>query len=592
MVLNSILNLFGGALKNDGTKLLDFAEVNKIASKLGYFIPEELCNTFIMRWLESQKIDYNKTFYKEWNDIISKNRFELFIDQILHYMSTYGTGFQGEAYIPNSGVEVPEFKNMKVIKILTKEEVAEKVTKMLESGIALKEDTVKNLIDIIKELNIEFKNIDNVKNKEAKMLLCKELGIFPSKPEEFVRYLVYLTTGKTMVIKSKVVINTIKNNNVEVSPYIISFGVEKLSSIFYRYKDLFLAMRNTERNKVVINKLRRLADKYHTPYRSGYFENILALKEMPKNLEYMLKGLNNYKKIALLQTIKIRKKEIDIRAIVIRNQKLYLKNEVVAYREYYDELYDVIYKSLVESLSKKATSVKMIDGLNLVAPTSEKNFIGNIPIGSNYDISDKSSIVGIYWHEKDGAVDLDLSSIDISGNKIGWNSNYYDRDNNIIYSGDITFAPNGANEFIYCKKGLLKDMIIKVNAYRIFNDSFKFKMFIAKENIDDISNSRGYMIDPNNIVFQEEMVGITKENSLGVITNKKFVFANLGTGNARVSTKCGNSYIEYVVKTLDCYVDLKTLLVDAGFSFTKPEDEEFGLDLTKLDKSTLIELLA
>ena len=80
----------------------------------------------------------NKTFYKSWNTVKNSSREEILWDQIRHYVSTYGTGFQGEIYIPEDVLEVPNSKVvLKVIKGYTPEEMTEKCLDLLRFGIAM-----------------------------------------------------------------------------------------------------------------------------------------------------------------------------------------------------------------------------------------------------------------------------------------------------------------------------------------------------------------------------------------------------------------------------------------------------------------------
>ena len=65
---------------------------------------------------------------------------------------------------------------------------------------------------------------------------------------------------------------------------------------------------------------------------------------------------------------------------------------------------------------------------------------------------------GIYWEDKWGANDLDLSGLNISG-KIGWNSDYYNENRSIIYSGDLTEAANGAVEYLHINNNYLMLMV-------------------------------------------------------------------------------------------------------------------------------------
>jgi hypothetical protein len=50
-----------------------------------------------------------------------------------------------------------------------------------------------------------------------------------------------------------------------------------------------------------------------------------------------------------------------------------------------------------------------------------------------------------------GEVDLDLSGLNIAG-KIGWNSAYNQDNGQLMYSGDMTSAPQGAVEYLYATK--------------------------------------------------------------------------------------------------------------------------------------------
>ena len=81
----------------------------------------------------------------------------------------------------------------------------------------------------------------------------------------------------------------------------------------------------------------------------------------------------------------------------------------------------------------------------------------------------------------------------------------------------------------------------------------------------------------------------SSEQTLGVITENKFVLAQFRTGKGRVAgDSVTNQYTEYVLNTLDCYLSLEKLLRDAGFTFTA---ENPDLDLSEVSKDSLINLL-
>ena len=586
------IKLFNKAMQLNNT--VEFGSINKIAVKKGYIVHPDVCNDDVYSFISTIDTDYNATFYKNWDSIISKNRFELYLDQIQHYASTYGTNYTGEVYLPSdSTLEVPDFKNFKVILPITIDEVIERCTKMLYSGIALKQETIDDLLCVLNSLSYKI-DVNLVRNKEAKMLLYHELNQLPTEPSEMVRFLVYLATGKTLLIKDGFTISTIKNNMNDISEYIKRFGYEKLASVFYRFKPIFLAFRTTADNRVAINKLRRLAKTNHVPLKKSYFEDLLNNPSLISELPSRVKTLNNFKKISLLQTILIRQKELDKKVFVVRNQKLFIKTDSKTIsKDYYQQIYDIIYSELIVSLKAKSVdkdgsnvTFNTPSGVNLTLPTSEKSFIGNYPIGTSFDFSTSDNIVGINWKQSEGASDIDLSLMSIDGQKYGWNANYKNSNNSIVYSGDMTSANPQATELFYASKDF-NPSIVKVNLFNGSSNS-KFKFFIAKEKINNLG--RNYMVDPNNILFTIDCEMDSKEKSLGVITDTQFILAQFRTGKGAVSyNSVTDLYTEYALSTIDCYLNLETVLLEAGFI---KSDVNPSIDLNSIAKDTLIDIFS
>lgn len=577
------LKLFNKSLvRNSGN--ITYSQVSELGLKVGYIVHPSCVNKEVYDFLKSKQVNYNSTFYKTFDDVTSKTRFELLIDQIMHYMSTYGTDFEGTPYVPNNEPEIIPYSTYKIILPITEEECIERCEKILFSGIALKQETIDDVLKLLDDLKYNI-DIEKVKNKEAKMFLCKKLNALPSDPVEMVRFLVYQVTDKTLLIKDKSTINTIKCSRIDIASKVESFGYEKLSEVFFRFKPIFLAFRGNKNNNKCINKLRRLANKNHKPLALGFFEKLLATEQDLTKLNEKLANVNNFKKVLLLQTINIRLKETEMRSFGIRNGKLYMKDNVTyANKPYLCKVYAIIYQSLINSLKEKACVINIPQGVNITIPTSEKSFVGNYPLGTSFDFKDTDCIVGIHWKNEDGARDLDLSLNNIDGTKFGWNANYTNGRNSVIYSGDMTNANPEAAELFYTSKEF-NPAIVKVN---MFNGSLnsKFKMFLASEKINNMQ--KNYMVDPNNILFTVDMVMDSKEKSLGVITGEKFILAQFRTGNGRVSTRSiTDLYTTYALSILDCYLNLKDVLTDAGFTFS---NKDAKIDLTDMSKDTLISL--
>ena len=103
------------------SKKVDIKKVQELALKRGYIVHPDCCNESICDFLFYQlgPADVNSTFYKTWNDVLSKDRLEILLDQIISYTATY---VLGESWVPNEGSEVIDFSKYTVIKPITFEE--------------------------------------------------------------------------------------------------------------------------------------------------------------------------------------------------------------------------------------------------------------------------------------------------------------------------------------------------------------------------------------------------------------------------------------------------------------------------------------
>lgn len=580
------IKLFGKALN---TKSLSPLTVNELATSKGYVVHPNCCNERVMEFLQSQPNNYNTTFYKSVADVASMNRIELFIDQILHYASTYGTGYSATPYIPNpefgeEQMPLINFSDCKVIAPITVEEISEKVCQLLYSGIALKGDTIESIFALIDEFSIKV-DVTSVKNIEAKMQLYKRLNVLPTSSEEMVRYLVFLHTGKTLVIKNSMSLKSIITNPTPIEALVTSFGIEKLASVFFRYKPLFLAMKSPA-NKVVINKLRRLADKHHKPFVPGFWETVLSKPVGPAQFISRLTDLSNFKKVRLIKAIDERQSAMTHKLFVIRNGKTHVEPASKHNTQAYPLMRELMVNSLIETLSKKACKIKLPKEIRLAVPSSEKTFVGNVPFGSYIMPAESNSIFGIVWRGKDGAQDLDLAYMGMDGQRIGWNSNYYSQNQNIVYSGDMTSANPEACEYMFCKQGLA-DGIITVNAYNA-NDNSMFNFFVGQTN-DDFTVSRNTPSE-DIIKFKAEM-HITGETSVGFYIDGKIYFCDLNSGSSRVSSfnQKTQDTVQYFVDTKDTFLYWDDVLTAAGFEIT---DTDYEIDLSSGDIAQMISLLS
>lgn len=618
-----LVKLFNISIEDSRNKV-DYVTLNNAAMQVGYIVHPNACNYATKQFIQSISGNVNSTFYNNWEEITSKTRFELFIDQLLHYVTTYGSDFtqEGNGYVPNETpvgpVYVSLFKDYKVIMPCTEEDVYNRCMDMLTSGIAMKQATIKTIVNYVVEYvkmnrllaTREF-DIDSIVNREALTLLCDELGIAPNKKFDLFRYIMYKTTGSTLIIKNNATINAIMRSNTQFDFNRLS---EKqligLASIFYRFKPLFLAFKKTcngsyynstlvtSNNAPIINKIRRMAPKYHTPLAESVMATMLSKVHDSNAIVEAATQMNTFQIIRLMNTIIERINHTDEKTMyIIRNGKMFIKDgkSYNGMLMYYMTVFNNLKNELVSRLSEKATYVKYPKGMVLACPTSEKNFVGDLPFGTYMDLQDSDSFVGIYWREEWGTSDFDLSVFDLDGNKIGWNARYYSDNQDIVYSGDMTSARPEATEIMLFKKGA-PDGSVMVNRYN-GRDGSEFRFFGGVE--PNMKLKRNYMVDPNYIKFSADVVSDTTQQTIGLLNGGRFYVMALGSGNSIVSFNSGSTQAErYYASVLKAksYLKLTDVLPVAGFIDVDsveelPEDAQI-LDLTQISRDTLITLFS
>lgn len=558
---------------------IDFKTINQVAIPKGYIVSKDACNEEVLEWLNQQPTDFNSTFYKSWNDVLSKSRLEIAFDQITNYFTNYLLGY---STIPNDGSQVIPFNDLIVIDTITKEEVIKYCQDLLYSGSALKSETINDIFLMVDLVDVE---VEKVKNREAQIKLYDLKGEVPTNVDQWLNFVILKATGNTMKITDSKTISKLSTFNA--IEYFKNADLVELSKGFNRNKKYFMALKNKDTKKYV-NKITKLSKKYHKPYNLGFFEDILNKKTISDIalVEEKVENISNFQKIKLLQAIKIRETNHDLRFFRVRNGKMFVKEEKQVSKQYYKAIYNVIYRSLVKSLSKKATTVSLPKNVEYVAPTSEKNFVGNLPQGTSFPLHDQNTIIGIHRTKENAAGFLDFS-LNNNNHKIGWNSSFKNKGNTILFSGDVCHddCSKEATELFYAKEGFDESFMAVVNNFDSFNEdkSIPFKFFIAKEKISKIE--KDYMVDPNNIYFMVDLETVVgkKESSIGILTPDKFILGQFQLSNKMISGKSiTNNYIDYGQK--DIYIPLKPLLKDAGFEIVEENGKlDFSLDMVKKD---------
>lgn len=639
--------------------------------KYGLLIPDtadkEIVDEAIKQYGKDGK-KWNETFHKDFEIVKNAPIEDLIAQQIIHYITTYGFESLGLydsdlVYIPNEKLEIPGLdKDSGVefitIKPITENELTEKLMVLLTSGIALSEQTIKDIM-VLSDY-IDKDRFDEISNREIKTALYDKYNIMPRNPEEFLRFLIFKTTGNTLKIQDDNTINSIKDCDKKMAfkmlkSYIDNTpnGYSKLSSIFLRNKNLFLAFKNKNDNKeinTIINKLRKLAIKNHKPLKKNILD-CLTDENVDINLTSLQEELNNitiFREIRIINGILYRLKGTENIVYKIRNGKSYVKklnDPKTKYIERLEYLYKIIYNHLRNRISLKVKDkiIYIPDNITYAAPTSEKQFNGNIPEGSYLEIPRGEDLVyGVHWTNilngvnqessyygemsrrgSEERVDLDLKQMNKS-EIFGWDASYRSKSGNILFSGDVTDAPNpnGATELFYVDKNYgYGAFLITLNMFTGNSQDVPFEFVIAKGDGTDIR--KNYVINPNNILEKIDMIIKKSERQMvvGFISigeTIKFYFNDFSAG-ASVRTSRQDDITLGAFDYLQAYskvqLKLNDLLKDSGAKIineptykklivtideegneVSQEEKEVSADIdlstSAITKETLIDLLS
>lgn len=482
-------------------------------------------------------IRMNATFYKGKDYVINKSRWELFIDQVIHYAGTYGraaVGLKPLTLIPLCELEIPEadFGQLKitVIRLIGDDEVENLVnetiltTKAPSSRIR---ENIKALLPLFTGL------VDDIRSFEIAVMACEHLGLVPKAPNMFLRYLVYVTTGTPMVINNQRTVRIIKAQanlmGNTVHDLLVKADMVRLSGIFLRNKNLFLAFKAHSGCAPIINKLRRMANTYHKPLSGESVQNYIALALAGKTekLAELHKVMDNREMVKVLNAMAVRMAVEDYAPGVfnVRNGRSYCKDNAYApltieQFRVLDDAQETLFKVLIDRLrpTVEGKVFYMPSYVDYAVPVSEKQYVGNYPWGTFFSADEPktNTTVGVSWVNptEDDGTDLDLHCFTADGHHFGWNSDFYSNGGTCVYSGDMTNAPapDGAAEAFWIN-GVEVPIIFTLNKFN-GPDKVDFKLALSSEEIKQATQK--YTMDPNKLLFAP--IPLKFENGHGGMT--------------------------------------------------------------------------
>ena len=591
------------------------------------YISARLVEAICDRYEVSNRL--NNPFHATWDKVANADYRQLIVEQVLHYLSTYGReafGLGAAPVVPTESFQFPDNQPLPVESLTIMHVVdAEVANDIVEHTLTTVTAPHKN--DMV-FYSTYCKNTtlspEKVKSNELRTLLYTMKDLYPEDEDEFVRYLLYRSIGSTLVIKNKKIIRTIKNamKDEKIEHFVLTgfqkANLSKLARNFLRLKPIYLAFKTPD-TASYINKIRRLADIYHKPMsdlRVANLSNLFYQGEVEKAKKVI-------GKMSMRELIKVRN-FVDvnqlfqgsvIEAYNIRNGKIHLeegKNRTVsitgtaAMNAMDEALRQEFCNRTYRKLAGKIFFIPSY--IDYCAPVSEKQFIGNIPYGTKFSFPNTVSL-GIFWENyKNKRTDLDLHLTTPSG-AFGWNASYRNEERAVLYSGDMTDATNGAAEAFYTNYSKLDEpYILSVNNYTGMPD-VPFKFICTESRFEgytggvwgppatcpiDISKT---LFPPIDLKFKD-----TNSQTIGFGRRNVFYFygGELNSGIIPDRSKY-REYMDALYARTSTSMTLRTLLLmtgarvvsESGYEQLTDEEKAQVVDLTPsaLTRTTLIDLV-
>lgn len=575
----------------------------------------------------------NNSFHKSFAKVRDASFRQLVTEQVIHYMTTYGAQLgawynDGSIYVPAErldapGIDVDGFRFV-VIRGLVRDEIRAELLALLRSGAALSEQSVSDATLIGAHLGLTADEILSVKNNEVRARLYDEMGLVPGDPVEFLRYVTYRLTGTSMLIKNEASRAALaagaKNQATALSllfeRYDRDHGLSRLGEVFNRYKPLLLALRATPEMRPVINKVRRSAKTNHKPMKADYLNEVTArIKDGSlsiRELDAAMRDANTFRKARLARALAVRAcPDLDSIVYKVRNGKSFATDfsaSAQKHSQQYAVVRDIVLMWIAESLAPKLSNKRIYipEGVNYGLPSTEKQFVGNLPDGSYIEAPEGSGLyAGVHWVNQDRLmVDLDLSVMSATA-KVGWDGYYRNDDRSVLFSGDMTSAPapKGASEVFWFGPNNTDSWLMNLNYYNYGRgDESPFKIIVGV-NKDGSGIDRSHVIDPNEVLAHAAMSIDTRQMIIGLVSGSadtgrnRFYFSTSANGGG-ISARNGaqaNRVRDFMVASAKTVPSLNDVLRMAEVHFVNsPGEADPGFDLSPsaMDKATILSLLS
>ena len=462
---------------------------------------------------------------------------------------------------------------MTMIRGITVDELGDMFRKKLYTNAPV--DKINLYKNLVKDYNFDY-DLGKIKNNELRIMLYDPDTHTLNSGDDFVRYMIYKATDNTMLIKSRDVLESVSAKKSLFKDKFIKKNENALAQVFNRHKAIILAAKG-KHNRNSINRVSRLSKTMHKPVHEPVAKRFVSL--YMSGVKVSVDQLSVRDKMKLLNVIEWHKGNFTTEMYQIRNGKTYTTEKQRGYEtKKLQELQNKILKSMKSDLRHlKGKNILLDNDVDYGLPISNKQTVGQLPFWTTVTIPQGKRISsGVYWKNSWGAHDLDLSAIDLYGNRSGWGSLRGYNGTEPKYSGDVTNARDGAMEFMTSKTASYANYVniysgnVGAECEIVVGTEGKNKWIknpIARERIK--LNSR------------QMIVGFTKEN--------RFVFYTGRYGNSRISFS-SNPVIDrmrcdmWTVKRLFDELDVKYTLDKQAESLYDYDMSYSGFSYDKLEK--------
>jgi hypothetical protein len=566
--MNSAKNLF----EYFGAFLIDESRAKGVDLSLlrkGYVLDFVPTKSELMALTSFAAVDPTARTFFSVKDITTMSTDEKILKQIVHYFFVYGCGAIVDFKHPTDDSKtVP----VKLIRGITKKELWLLINTILVANKPAK--NTPQLVEIIKAYEIQY-NFGIIQNHELRVALYRPGVDKFMNGDDAVRYICKVCAESDLLIKSKRVVKAVAAGASKLDSLFVARHSRLLAAVFNRHKRILVALKLGDRKRFGndINVVARLSKELHRPLPSNPVKTFIADYLSGKWVDSTILTVRDKFKLLNLIEFKMRQETSD--AFMIRNGRVHVEtNRKALDVRLLSELSGLILDSLESDLRDlKNQTIVLDEAIDYGLPMSRKQTLGQLPFGTKIRVNSPRISSGVYWKNEWGATDIDLSTVDEFGQITGWGRGYsYDSKNNITFSGDITYAPDGAMEFMTSNSKTVYGLFVNIFAGELGSE---IELVVggqtSKKDVRGATyrswapapaeSATNWIDDP---IIREKIKLADRQTILGFVEGTTFTVFSVTTGKKHVRSEADKVFL---TKARSMHWTLKTLLDRLGIAY-------------------------